>query len=253
MINSRIFDFKWSNKNKLDNLKELLAYSSISTGLMVLIVIFISLYVISQVLFNIFSYSLALAAPVITVTLIHLKESYNALNYEKKLRSALIDEIISNLHSIKSNENILKNEFKDLKKGAMSTDPLVKMVWDRWEIVKFHYASKNPNFDLNIIYNYIRGLYVINEAINERRLYTIIHVSSRTEYNKLILKLNSQSIDEIKTALETLNAKMFIFKDKVTFDEVFNVLNSEKIPTPVTIVDLFEKPLDEFIIIVNKN
>ena len=253
MINSRIFDFKWSNKNKLNNLKELITYSSISTGLMIILVIFISLYVISKVLFNIFSYSLALAAPIITVTLIHLKESYNALNYEKKLRSALIDEIISNLHSIKSNENILKNEFKDLKKGAMSTDPLVKMVWDRWEIVKFHYASKNPNFNLNVIYQYIRGLYVINEAINERRLYTIIDISSRTEYNKLILTLNSQSIDEIEIALETLNAKMFIFKDDFNLDKVCDTLNNVKIPAPIDMIDIFKKPLDELIIIVNKN
>lgn len=218
--NSSIYNFKWSNLNRQNNYNNIITYSPIFKGLIFLLIIIIIIYISNKLISNILTYSLALAAPFITVTLIHLKESFSALTYEKKLTSALYDEIIFNLHSIKANENIINNEAIHLKNGTISTDPLVKMVWDVWEIVRFHYASKEPNFDLNTIYNYIRGLYVLNEAIDERKLYTTIHISSRKEFNKVIYNLGSQTIFEIKDSLETINAKMYIFNDNITIDEV---------------------------------
>lgn len=251
--NSRIYDFNWSNKKRKNNFKELLTYPPILKGLIFILIIASSIYILNISLVPNLSYLLVLASPFITVTLMHLKEGYSALNYENRLKSALINEIISNLHSIKSNEYILNYEFEELKKGAISTDPLVKMVWDEWDIIKFHYASKHPDYNLNIVYDYIRGLYVINEAITERQLYTIIHISSREEYNKLILGLNSQLIPEITASLETLNAKMFIFNDNITIDEVASTLNDAEIPMPIEVKPYFQKPLDELVIIVNQN
>jgi len=253
MVNAQIFSFKWSKKNKGNYYKGIINYSPISKGLILLFVIFISIYISNRLLSNILTYSLAIATPLITVTLIYLKESLSALNYEKKLKYALIDEIIFNLHSIKSNENIIYNEVELLKTETISTDPMVKMVWDIWEIIRFQYSSKEPDFDLNIIYDYIRDLYVINEAIDERRLYTTIHISSRTEFNKVIDSRTSQSTLSIKSSLETLNTKMFIFKNIITIDEVATTLNNEQIPMPTGILPLFNKPLDELIITVNQN
>lgn len=250
--NSRMFVFDWPNKNLWSNIG-FFTYTPILKGLIILLIIFVSIYTLNSSIKNILNYSLALAAPLITVTLIHLKESYSSFQYEKRLKSALINEIIFNLDSLKGNENILKNEYETLEKGAITTDPLIKMVWDAWEMIRFHYASKKPNFDLDKIYEYVRGLYTINEAIDDRRLYTTIHISSRTEFNKVILGLSSLSMPEIINSLETLNVRMFTFEGAVTIDEVATTLNEAKIPMPTGIKPLFENHLNELIVIVNQN
>ena len=253
MVNAQIFSFKWSKKDGLNYYRNIIIYSPISKGLILLFIIFIIIFISNRLVSNSLTYSLAIATPLITVTLIYLKESLSALNYEKKLKYALIEEIIFNLFSIKSNENIINNEVELLKTGTIATDPMVKMVWDIWEIIRFQYSSKEPDFDLNIIYDYIRDLYVMNEAINERRLYTTMHTSSRVEFNKVIDSRTSQSIPSIKRSLETLNTKMFIFEDNITIDEVATTLNNEQIPMPTGIRPLFNKHLEELIIIVNQN
>jgi len=250
--NSRMFVFDLPNKNLWSNIG-VFTYNPILKGLFILLSIFVSIYILNSSIENILSYSLALAAPLITVTLIHLKESYSSFQYEKRLKSALINEIIFNLDSLKGNENILKKEYASLKNGAITTDPLAKMVWDVWEMIRFHYASKSPSFDLNVIYEYIRGLYLINEAIDDRRLYTTIHISSRIEFNKVILGLSSLSLPEIKSSLETLNVRMFTFEGNITIDEVATTLNKNRIPIPIGIKPLFERPLEDLIVIVNQN
>lgn len=253
MVNTKIYNTKLSKKTRLNNYKNLIIYPPISKGLILLIIIFITICLSNQLLSNILTYSLALATPLITVTLIYLKESFSGLTYEKKLKSSLIEEIIFNLQSIKSNEYIITNEVENLKKESISTDPLVKMVWDIWDIIKFQYSSKEPDFDLNIIYEYIRDLYVINEAIDERRLYTTIHISSRIEFNKVIDSRASQIIPLIKGSLESLNTKMFIFNNNISIDEVATTLNNAGIPMPIEIVPLLEDDLDELIVIFDQN
>lgn len=114
------------------------------------------------------------------------------------------------------------------------------MVWDQWDILKFHYAAKKPDFSLKYIYNYVRGLYIINEAIEERKLYMTIDISSRKEYNKVVLGVSSKLIPDIERSLEVLNTRLFKFEKDVTIDHVASTLNSEMIPCPIDLRDILQ-------------
>lgn len=252
MVNARIYQFNYPNK-KIIKFLNVITYTPIIKGVIFLIIVFLIIIIIYTTLNSIFIYSLALVSPFITVALIQIIDGYKAFKYEITLKSALINEIIYNLESIKANENVLHFELTTLKENRISTDPLVTMIWDIWDIIKLHYAYEKPNFDLDTVYNYIRGLYVLNEAINERRMYTMIDFSAREEFNKIIYKTGSMTVNDIKNSLEQLNVKIFIFNDNFNSDTIASTLNQEKIPAPLDIIPLLEKKLDELIIIVNQN
>lgn len=252
MVNAKFYEFNWTNGTKYHQIKEIFTYKPITKWILFLLTIFIIIYLINSSINNILAYSLALASPFVTVTLIQLIEGYSSLKYEKNLKFALINEIIHNLHSIKANENVINFEYNSLPK-EISTDPLIKMIWDVWDSFKFHHAFKSLNFESYTIYEYIRGLYVLNEAINERKLYTVIDFSARSEYNKVISEISLKTTQDIINSLKALNVKVFIFQDPVNLDKVASTLNKEKIPAPIGIRPLFENKLDELIIIVNQN
>lgn len=249
----RIYDFSYSTNNNVTVLKDLIYYPPIYQALIFLFMILIVISAINSIYTGILTYSIGLAAPLITVILIKMTESYSNRKYERQLKSALINEVIINIHSIKANEDIINREFEKFLPDSIATDPMVNMVWDIWDIIKFHYASKKPDFDIKIVYNYVRGLYVINEIIKERQLYTTIDFSSRLEYNKLLLEISQKLIPDIENTFKTLNAKLFIFKDDVSIDKVCDTLNKEEIPCPIEFKEMLKEPLSELYVIINLN
>lgn len=89
-----IYDFKYSRKRKLDVFKKKILQSSILQGLLFILMIFIIIYIINNLFSGLLTYSIALAAPFITVALINIKDNYSKIRYETQLKSSLIDEII---------------------------------------------------------------------------------------------------------------------------------------------------------------
>jgi hypothetical protein len=250
MAFAQIYNFKYPNKK--NSFKDIIFYYPILKGIIVLEYIVIIILIVLILNQEFLIYVLSLISPVITVTLIHIINSYASFKYEKNLKNALIDEIIYNIHSLESNKNVLLQEESTLKQNKISTDPLLSMIWEIWDIIKIHYASKQPEFDIATIYQYIRSLVVLNGALDERRLYTLKDFSARIEYNKLIDSLSLEILEECQNALKTLNTEIFTFSEP-TINEVEEKLNREKIPFPADILPLFSKPIVKLIIIVNLN
>jgi len=190
---------------------------------------------------------LAILSPFIAFLTASISNKYSDFLQEFTLKTAVIKEMKRNLDNVLMNENVLTFENNE---KSYSTDPIILLDKTVFDNLSLYFSSKSLNFDMEELYDYHRIISVINEAIKDRKHYSINNFSTRESYNNLLLDLNDNFISIIGIALKIIHGELLIFPKSESKEFIINTLNIRNLYLEDNFLDDID---DDLYLLVDKN
>lgn len=228
-------------------IKDVFSYYPIIKRLIPLISFFIFIIYVYYEFNSLLSTVLAILSPFIAFLLASISNKYSDFLHEFTLKTAVIKEMKRNLDNVLMNENILKFENNE---NSFSTDPIVFLDKSVFDNLSLYFSSKSLNFDMEELYDYYRIVNIINEAIKDRKHYSLNDFSIRKRYNDLLLHLEHDLIKIIGIALKIIHGELIFFSKNESEEFIINTLNERNLYLEDNFLDDVN---DDLYLLVDKN
>lgn len=221
------FELYLLRKSRLNRIKGYLVDYKIYNPIIMLIEFFLIIGLVYAFARDYFQITSILLAPLITITLIYLKEGHNLRNKENAISNAFIKELGRNLVVIRENLEIIR---RDLQRRSnissyIGLDPIYYLQHEIWNILKYNFPNNLVLRNINSIEKFIFNSFLLNELIKKR---DIVGMTLHVPDNQYYIGLNN--IERVLlTRLESLQDSLQVSLDEMNIVIIKEVMDSEEI------------------------
>lgn len=231
MENFELFLLKKSNINRI---KGYLVDYKIYNPLIMLIELFLIIGLVYTYANDYFQITSILLAPLITITLIYLKEGHSLRNKENNISNAFIKELGRNMVVIRENLKIIRRDLHERSNlpSYIGLDPIYYLQHEIWNILKYNFPNNLVQRNINSIEKFIFNSFLLNELIKKRDLVGMtLHVPDQQYYfglnnieRVLLTRLESLQ-DSLEVSLDEMN--IIIIKEVMNIEEIEKLLKDK--------------------------
>jgi hypothetical protein len=228
------FELYLLKKSSLNRIKGYLVDYKIYNPLIMLIEFFLIIGLVYTYAKDYFQITSILLAPLITITLIYLKDGHSLRNKENAISNAFIKELGRNLVVIRENLKIIRRDLQERNSihSYIGLDPIYYLQHEIWSILKYNFPNNLVQRNINSIEKFIFNSFLLNELIKKRDLVGMnLHVPDDQYYRGInnierVLLTRLESLqDSLEVSLDEMN--IVIIKDVMNIEEIEKLLKDK--------------------------